>query len=127
MKKQRNPMLAYQTRRLRLLAHGGRGQYQTWAVRWKRITSSSNCQGTRCPNPMPLLGPPRRCRIRWIKAEKRPRYHSPIEHRITKVGMKQPVTFAVALSRVIEIGEQAVAAVAASLAGNGTVVRGQLI
>ena len=32
-----------------------------------------------------------------------------------------------ALSRVIEIGEQAVAAVAASLAGNGTVVRGQLI
>jgi hypothetical protein len=36
-------------------------------------------------------------------------------------------TFAVALSRVIEIGEQAVAAVAASLAGNGTVVRGQLI
>jgi hypothetical protein len=34
---------------------------------------------------------------------------------------------ALALSRVIEIGEQAVAAVAASLAGNGTVVRGQLI
>jgi hypothetical protein len=32
-----------------------------------------------------------------------------------------------AISRVIEIGEQAVAAVAASLAGNGAVVRGQLI
>jgi hypothetical protein len=31
-------------------------------------------------------------------------------------------TFALALSRVIEIGEQAVAAVAASLAGNGTVL-----
>ena len=41
--------------------------------------------------------------------------------------MKQAGTFALALSRVIEIGEQAVAAVAASLAGNGTVVRGQLI
>jgi hypothetical protein len=32
-----------------------------------------------------------------------------------------------AIARVIEIGEQAVAAVAASLAGNGPVVRGQLI
>ena len=32
-----------------------------------------------------------------------------------------------ALPRVIEIGEQAVAAVAASLASNGPVVRGQLI
>jgi hypothetical protein len=41
--------------------------------------------------------------------------------------MKQAGTFALALSRVTEIGEQAVAAVAASLAGNGTVVRGQLI
>src|SRR5262245_30579088 len=44
-----------------------------------------------------------------------------------KSGRNRQGTFALALSRVIEIGEQAVAAVAASLAGNGTVVRGQLI
>ena len=36
-------------------------------------------------------------------------------------------TFALALSRVTEIGEQAVAAVAASLARGGPVVKGQLI
>jgi hypothetical protein len=36
-------------------------------------------------------------------------------------------TFALALSRVTEIGEQAVAAVAASLARGGPVIKGQLI
>ena len=41
--------------------------------------------------------------------------------------MKQAGKFALALSRVTEIGEQAVAAVAASLALGGPVVRGQLI
>ena len=41
--------------------------------------------------------------------------------------MKQAGTFALALSRVTEIGEQAVAAVAASLARGGPVVKGQLI
>jgi hypothetical protein len=42
-------------------------------------------------------------------------------------GVKQAGRFALALSRVTEIGEQAVAAVAASLARGGPVVRGQLI
>ena len=42
-------------------------------------------------------------------------------------GVKQAGKFALALSRVTEIGEQAVAAVAASLARGGPVVRGQLI
>jgi hypothetical protein len=42
-------------------------------------------------------------------------------------GMKQAGKFALALSRVTEIGEQVVAAVAASLARGGPVVRGQLI
>ena len=41
--------------------------------------------------------------------------------------MKQAGKFALALSRVTEIGEQAVAAVAASLARGGPLVRGQLI
>ena len=41
--------------------------------------------------------------------------------------MKQAGTFALALSRVTEIGEQAVAAVAASLARGGPVIKGQLI
>jgi hypothetical protein len=36
-------------------------------------------------------------------------------------------TFALALSRVTEMGEQAVAAVAASLARGGPVIKGQLI
>jgi hypothetical protein len=38
-----------------------------------------------------------------------------------------PGTFALALSRVTEIGEQAIAAVAASLARGGPVIKGQLI
>jgi hypothetical protein len=41
--------------------------------------------------------------------------------------VKQAGTFALALSRVTEIGEQAVAAVAASLARGGPVIKGQLI
>jgi hypothetical protein len=41
--------------------------------------------------------------------------------------VKQARTFALTLSRVTEIGEQAVAAVAASLARGGPVVKGQLI
>ena len=41
--------------------------------------------------------------------------------------MKQAGRFALALSRVTEIGEQAVAAIAASLARGGPVVKGQLI
>ena len=41
--------------------------------------------------------------------------------------MKQAGTFALALSWVTEIGEQAVAAVAASLARGGAVIKGQLI
>jgi hypothetical protein len=41
--------------------------------------------------------------------------------------VKDAGTFALALSRVTEIGEQAVAAVAASLARGGPVVKGQLI
>ena len=41
--------------------------------------------------------------------------------------MKEAGTFALALSRVTEIGEQAVAAVAASLARGGPVIKGQLI
>jgi hypothetical protein len=41
--------------------------------------------------------------------------------------MKQAGTFALALSWVTEIGEQAVAAVAASLACGGPVIKGQLI
>jgi hypothetical protein len=41
--------------------------------------------------------------------------------------VKEAGTFALALSRVTEIGEQAVAAVAASLARGGPVIRGQLI
>jgi hypothetical protein len=41
--------------------------------------------------------------------------------------VKEAGTFAVALSRVTEIGEQAVAAVAASLARGGPVIKGQLI
>jgi hypothetical protein len=41
--------------------------------------------------------------------------------------VKQAGTFALALSRVTEIGEQAVAAVAASLARGGPVVKGRLI
>ena len=41
--------------------------------------------------------------------------------------MKDEGTFALALSRITEIGEQAVAAVAASLARGGRVVKGQLI
>src|SRR5215831_5722956 len=40
---------------------------------------------------------------------------------------EQAGTFALALSRVTEIGEQAVAAVAASLARGGPVIKGQLI
>jgi hypothetical protein len=41
--------------------------------------------------------------------------------------VKEAGTFALALSRVTEIGEQAVAAVAASLARGGPVITGQLI
>jgi hypothetical protein len=41
--------------------------------------------------------------------------------------VKEAGTFALALSRVTEIGEQAVAAVAASLARGGPVIKGQLI
>jgi hypothetical protein len=41
--------------------------------------------------------------------------------------VKQAGRFALALSQVTEIGERAVAAIAASLAGGGPVVRGQLI
>ena len=41
--------------------------------------------------------------------------------------MKQAGRFALALSRITEIGEQAVAAIAASLARGGPVVKGQLI
>jgi hypothetical protein len=41
--------------------------------------------------------------------------------------VKQAGRFALALSRVTEIGEQAVAAIAASLARGGPVVKGQLI
>jgi hypothetical protein len=41
--------------------------------------------------------------------------------------VKQAGRFALALSRVAEIGEQAVAAIAASLARGGPVVKGQLI
>jgi hypothetical protein len=41
--------------------------------------------------------------------------------------VKHAWTFALALSRVTEIGEQAVAAVAASLARGGPVIKGQLI
>jgi hypothetical protein len=41
--------------------------------------------------------------------------------------MKEAGTFALALSCVTEIGEQAVAAVAASLARGGPVIKGQLI
>ena len=41
--------------------------------------------------------------------------------------MKDAGTFALALSRVTEIGEQAVTAVAASLARGGPVIKGQLI
>jgi hypothetical protein len=41
--------------------------------------------------------------------------------------VKDAGTFALALSRVTEIGEQAVAAVAASLARGGPVINGQLI
>ena len=41
--------------------------------------------------------------------------------------MKDAGTFALALSRVTEIGEEAVAAVAASLARGGPVIKGQLI
>jgi hypothetical protein len=41
--------------------------------------------------------------------------------------VKQAGTFALALSRVTEIGEQAVAAVAASLARGAPVIKGQLI
>ena len=44
-----------------------------------------------------------------------------------KSGVKDAGTFALALSRVTEIGEQAVAAVAASLARGGPVIKGQLI
>jgi hypothetical protein len=41
--------------------------------------------------------------------------------------VKQAERFALALSRITEIGEQAVAAIAASLARGGPVVKGQLI
>jgi len=41
--------------------------------------------------------------------------------------VKQAGRFALALSRITEIGEQAVAAIAASLARGGPVVKGQLI
>jgi hypothetical protein len=41
--------------------------------------------------------------------------------------VKQAGRFALSLSRVTEIGEQAVAAISASLAGGGPVLKGQLI
>src|SRR5207253_1263978 len=65
-------------------------------------------------------------KIRWIKAYKEARAHSPIEHRIT-YWRQESREISVALSQLKELGEQAVAAVAASLACGGPVVRGQLI
>jgi len=72
----------------------------------------------------PTLQPPK---IRWIKAQKhgqRPCHRAPNHE---NSGVKQAGKFELALSRVTEIGEQAAAAVAASLALGGPVVRGQLI
>jgi hypothetical protein len=50
----------------------------------------------------------------------------PIEHRITYMARERR-EICVALSQLKEIGEQAIAAVAASLARGGPVIRGQLI
>src|SRR5262249_50841567 len=64
-------------------------------------------------------------KIRWIKGCEEARPHSPIEYRITYCGGRTEIC--VAFSRLTEIGEQAVAAVAASLARGGPVIKGQLI
>ena len=61
--------------------------------------------------------------MQWIAS--REGFSSSTESRNS--GVKQAGKFALALSRVTEIGEQAVAAVAASLARGGPLVRGQLI
>jgi hypothetical protein len=61
--------------------------------------------------------------LQWIAS--REGFASSTESRNS--GVKQAGKFALALSRVTEIGEQAVAAVAASLARGGPVVKGQLI
>jgi hypothetical protein len=65
-------------------------------------------------------------KIRWIKAQKQAqcRCHRTPNH-VTRGCNSREIC--VALSRVTEIGEQAAAAVAASIAGGGPVVRGQLI
>jgi hypothetical protein len=60
----------------------GAGDISNVGCPMKRITSSSNCQGTRCPQ-CRCSATPGRCRIRWIKSRKQARYHSPIKHRIT--------------------------------------------
>jgi hypothetical protein len=64
-------------------------------------------------------------KIRWIKAYKEARC---LCHRApNRVLARERRKISVALSQLKELGEQAVAAIAASLARGGPVVRGQLI
>jgi hypothetical protein len=65
-------------------------------------------------------------KIRWIKGQKQAQCYA-IETESRNSGVKQAGRFALALSRITEIGEQAVAAIAASLARGGSVVKSQLI